>query len=69
LCFFSIFVFLVRIKFFFILKGKLVWFDPGCGYHVPGEIVEENRLHKSIIVQSSFTGKVFKLQFVVKNGL
>jgi hypothetical protein len=42
-----------------IFKGKFVWFDPGCGYHVPGEIVEENRLHKSTIIQSSFSGKVF----------
>lgn len=41
-----------------MIKGKLVWFDPGFGYHIPGEIVEENRLNKSLIVQTSYLGMV-----------
>ena len=53
--FFSLYLFNNSLK----IKGKFVWFDPGCGYHVPGEILEENRQHKSIIVQSNFSGKVF----------
>ena len=44
--------------FWFVLKGKNVWFDPGCGYYIPGEIAEENRPHKSLLIQSSYSGKV-----------
>ena len=51
---------------FDLIKGKLVWFDPGCGYHIPGSIVEENRTNKSLLIESNYLGKVNKI--LIKNN-
>ncbi len=46
-------------------KGELVWFDPGCGYLVPGELVDFNFEQKQFTIQSNFAGKVSD-KFVLK---
>lgn len=38
--------------------GDLVWFDPGLGHPLPGEILEVHRAAQIIIVQALINGKV-----------
>lgn len=37
----------------FYLQGDLIWFDPGVGYSLPGEVVEFSKPAGVIIVQVS----------------
>ncbi|KFB48000.1 AGAP005213-PA-like protein [Anopheles sinensis] len=37
--------------------GDLVWFDPGLGHPLPGEIQEVHRAAQMIIVQALINGK------------
>lgn len=39
-------------------EGDLVWFDPGLGHPIPGEIQEVHRAAQVIIVQALIKGKV-----------
>lgn len=39
-------------------EGDLVWFDPGLGHPLPGEIQEVHRAAQVIIVQAMINGKV-----------
>ncbi|XP_071526723.1 unconventional myosin-XV isoform X1 [Panulirus ornatus] len=39
-------------------KGDLVWFDPGLGYVLPGEVMEFHRAGQVITVQALIGGKV-----------
>ena len=39
-------------------KDKLVWFDPGLGYYIPGTIAEENHVNKSVLIRANYIGKV-----------
>lgn len=39
-------------------EGDLVWFDPGLGHPLPGEIHEVHRAAQVIIVQAVINGKV-----------
>jgi myosin XV len=41
--------------------GDLIWFDPGLGHPLPGEIQEVHRAAQVIIVQAVINGKVNKL--------
>lgn len=41
-------------------EGDLVWFDPGLGHPLPGEIQEVHRAAQVIIVQALINGKVRK---------
>jgi myosin XV len=38
--------------------GDLIWFDPGLGHPLPGEIQEVHRAAQIIIVQAVINGKV-----------
>lgn len=38
--------------------GDLVWFDPGLGHPLPGEIQEVHRAAQVIVVQALINGKV-----------
>lgn len=42
-------------------EGDLVWFDPGLGHPLPGEIQEVHRAAQVIIVQALINGKVSSL--------
>uniref|UniRef100_A0A182TXG5 Myosin motor domain-containing protein n=1 Tax=Anopheles melas TaxID=34690 RepID=A0A182TXG5_9DIPT len=42
--------------------GDLVWFDPGLGHPLPGEIQEVHRAAQMIIVQALINGKVGSFQ-------
>lgn len=44
-------------------EGDLVWFDPGLGHPLPGEIQEVHRAAQVIIVQALINGKVSGLHF------
>lgn len=39
-------------------EGDLVWFDPGMGHPIPGEIQEVHRAAQVIVVQAVIKGKV-----------
>lgn len=39
-------------------EGDLVWFDPGLGHPLPGEIEEVHRAAQVIVVQALINGKV-----------
>lgn len=39
-------------------EGDLVWFDPGVGHPIPGEIQEVHRAAQVIVVQAVIKGKV-----------
>lgn len=39
-------------------EGDLVWFDPGLGHPLPGEIQEVHRAAQVIVVQALINGKV-----------
>lgn len=45
-------------------EGDLVWFDPGLGHPLPGEIQEVHRAAQVIIVQALINGKVSLFVFV-----
>lgn len=51
-------------------EGDLVWFDPGLGHPLPGEIQEVHRAAQVIIVQAVINGKVclnyYYLEFIFK---
>ena len=44
-------------------EGDLVWFDPGLGHPLPGEIQEVHRAAQVIIVQALINGKVCVSRF------
>lgn len=44
-------------------EGDLVWFDPGLGHPLPGEILEAHRAAQVLIVQALINGKVICLSF------
>jgi len=44
--------------FFFLLQGDLVWFDPGVGHVLPGEVLEFHRAAQVLTVQAVIGGKV-----------
>lgn len=46
-------------------EGDLVWFDPGLGHPLPGEIQEVHRAAQVIIVQALINGKVCKFYTMV----
>jgi myosin-15 len=39
-------------------KGDLVWFDPGVGHVLPGEVLEYHRAAQVLTVQALIGGKV-----------
>ena len=41
--------------------GDLVWFEPGVGFPLPGEILEVHTAAQIIIVAASIDGKVMKI--------
>jgi hypothetical protein len=43
---------------FFVLQGDLVWFDPGVGHVLPGEVLEFHRAAQVLTVQAVIGGKV-----------
>lgn len=43
--------------------GDLVWFEPGIGFPLPGEIQEVHRAAQIIIVSASVDGKVKQKTF------
>lgn len=45
-------------------EGDLVWFDPGLGHPLPGEIQEVHRAAQVIIVQAMINGKVCYYFFI-----
>ena len=51
-------VFNSNIQFFFLLQGDLVWFDPGVGHVLPGEVLEFHRAAQVLTVQAVIGGKV-----------
>lgn len=40
------------------LQGELVWFDPGVGHVLPGEVLEYHRAANVLSVQAVIAGKV-----------
>lgn len=44
--------------FFSLLQGDLVWFDPGVGHVLPGEVLEFHRAAQVLTVQAVIGGKV-----------
>lgn len=46
-------------------EGDLVWFDPGLGHPLPGEIQEVHRAAQVIIVQAMINGKVCLIFFLI----
>lgn len=45
-------------------EGDLVWFDPGLGHPIPGEIQEVHRAAQVIIVQALIKGKVITYIYI-----
>lgn len=43
--------------------GDLVWFEPGIGFPLPGEVQEVHRAAQIIIVVATVDGKVNKSEF------
>jgi len=43
---------------FFLLQSDLVWFDPGVGHVLPGEVLEFHRAAQVLTVQAVIGGKV-----------
>lgn len=39
--------------------GDLVWFDPGVGHWLPGEVLENHKSANVLTVQAVINGKVF----------
>lgn len=46
-------------------EGDLVWFDPGLGHPLPGEIQEVHRAAQVIIVQALINGKVINYKLFI----
>lgn len=46
-------------------EGDLVWFDPGVGHPIPGEIQEVHRAAQIIVVQALIKGKVCTLKSII----
>lgn len=42
----------------YYLQGELVWFDPGVGHVLPGEVLEYHRAANVLSVQAVIAGKV-----------
>lgn len=42
----------------YCLQGELVWFDPGVGHVLPGEVLEYHRAANVLSVQAVIAGKV-----------
>lgn len=38
--------------------GALVWFDPGVGHSLPGEVMEYHKAAQVLIIQAVINGKV-----------
>jgi hypothetical protein len=53
-------VYNLKFNFFFaaVVKGDLVWFDPGVGHVLPGEVLEYHRAAQVLTVQALIGGKV-----------
>ncbi|KAF0293581.1 Unconventional myosin-XV [Amphibalanus amphitrite] len=41
------------------MHGDLVWFDPGVGYVLPGEVMEYHRLGQVVTVQAVVNGETY----------
>lgn len=39
-------------------EGALVWFDPGVGHSLPGEVMEYHKAAQVLIIQAVINGKV-----------
>lgn len=46
-------------RLFPLLQGELVWFDPGVGHVLPGEVLEYHRAANVLSVQAVIAGKVW----------
>lgn len=44
--------------------GQLVWFDPGLGYSLPGEVTEFSKPAQVVTVQAVVSGKVSRRERV-----
>ena len=51
-------ILLASSNIFFLLQGDLVWFDPGVGHVLPGEVLEFHRAAQVLTVQAVIGGKV-----------
>lgn len=43
---------------FLLFQGELVWFDPGVGHVLPGEVLEYHKPAQVLTVQAVIAGKV-----------
>ncbi|CAB3362581.1 Hypothetical predicted protein [Cloeon dipterum] len=50
-------------------KGDLVWFDPGIGYVLPGEVLEYHRAGQVVTVQALIAGKPQVFTLTSLNGV
>jgi len=50
------------------IEGDLVWFDPGVGYSIPGEIDEVHRAAQVIVVKAVIKGQVCILDQICCNS-
>lgn len=48
--------------------GDLVWFEPGIGFPLPGEVLEIHTAAQIIIIAASVDGKVKKLNSGILNS-
>lgn len=46
-----------------MFQGELVWFDPGVGHALPGEVLEYHKPAQVLTVQAVIAGKVSSLDF------
>lgn len=46
-----------------MFQGELVWFDPGVGHALPGEVLEYHKPAQVLTVQAVIAGKVSSLEF------
>ncbi|CAF1383677.1 unnamed protein product, partial [Didymodactylos carnosus] len=53
--------------YYSISKGKLIWFDPGCGYNIPGEIIDISKNRASVKV--NLNGKIIVYQVEEKSRI
>jgi hypothetical protein len=44
--------------FLYLFQGELVWFDPGVGHVLPGEVLEYHKPAQVLTVQAVIAGKV-----------
>lgn len=45
-----------------MFQGELVWFDPGVGHALPGEVLEYHKPAQVLTVQAVIAGKVSSLE-------